>query len=137
METKKLSQLASKGDMSGMYGNGGYHHKKMMTGYSKKGHNGWTHVYNGDPCGDPCADPCGNGYGWGWGNGWASAFVWFVIIAVIIWFILYSTKPEFVRKKAPDGTVTEEVDNGKALIWAIVIAIIIVVLIKLFMYSSW
>lgn len=127
MESPKLSQLAAK---EKMYGN--YHHGKMA-GYKHPMRKGW--VYTGDQCGDPCADPCGS---WGgWGNGWAGLFVWFVIIAVIIWFILYSTKPEFVRKKAPDGTVTDEVDNGKALIWSIVIAIVIVVLIKLFMYSGW
>ena len=78
-----------------------------------------------------------NGDDWGWGYGWANTFIWFVIIAVIIWFILYSTKPQFVRKTDSAGNTIDEVDNGKALVWSIVISFIIVILIRIFWYSGW
>ena len=76
-----------------------------------------------------CDDVAGYGYALG---GVANLVLWFIIIAVIAWFILWLTKPAAVQTRTPDGTLTGQVDAGKVLVAAIVIALIIVVLIWLF-----
>jgi hypothetical protein len=77
------------------------------------------------PC-DPC-DPCdshvqhhhhGHGYG---AIGWA--VLWFLIIAVIVWLILFSLRPAWAVDE--DGNV----DTGKVLLASIVIALIIVIIV--------
>ena len=70
-----------------------------------------------------------SGYAWG---GIASLILWFFIIAVIVWFILWLTKPTAVQYKNAAGEPTGQVDAGKVLIGAIVISLIIVILIALF-----
>src|SRR5680860_23819 len=60
----------------------------------------------------------------GCGNWWY-LFWWFIIIAIVIWLILILTVPEFVQQVDEDGNPTGEVDQGKAILSAIIIAIII------------
>ncbi len=73
-----------------------------------------------DPC-DPCeADHHGHGHGYssiGWG------VLWFIIIAVIVWLIIFSLKPAWSLDD--DGNV----DTGKVLLASIVIALIIVIVV--------
>lgn len=84
------------------------------------------------PC-DPC-DPCDNmhmdhhdhhehhGHGYGYSSiGWA--VLWFIIIAVIVWLIVYSLRPNWALND--DG----ELDTGKILLASIVIALIIVIVL--------
>ena len=56
---------------------------------------------------------------------WGAFILWFIIIAVIVWLILYSLKPGWVLN--PDGTV----NGGKVLVSAIIIALIIIFIIWL------
>lgn len=84
-----------------------------------------THVEK-VPC-DPC-DPCEmdhhdhdhhhHGYS---SIGWA--VLWFIIIAVIVWLIIFSLKPSWALNE--DG----DVDTGKVLLASIVIALIIIIII--------
>ncbi len=78
-----------------------------------------------------------DGHGWGMeGWNWANVLLWFVIIAVIVWFVLYSVKPTMVQKTDGNGNTTGEVDNGKVLLWSVIIAIIVIVIIWLIRYST-
>ena len=73
--------------------------------------------------------------GYGLGGGWfLNLVIWFIIIAVIVWFILVSTKPTWVQKTV-NGVSTGEVDQGKALLWAVIISLIITVIIWLIRYG--
>lgn len=67
----------------------------------------------------------------GYGNWWY-LFWWFVIIAVIVWLILILTNPEIVQQCDDHGNPNGEVDQGKAILYAIVIAIIISIIVWLF-----
>ncbi len=58
-------------------------------------------------------------------DGFGFYAVWFLIIAVVAWLVLYSVKPDFVKK--PDG----ELDTGKVLLWAVIIGLIGIFLIWL------
>lgn len=60
------------------------------------------------------------------GHGYASigwAVLWFIIIAVIVWLIVYSLRPTWALND--DG----DLDTGKILLASIVIALIIVIII--------
>ncbi len=80
-----------------------------------------------------CIEGCGHhkqGYGGG-GGYWAWGFLWFIILVIIIWLILWTTKAEFVQKKDDHDECFGEVDAGKVLLWSIVIAIIIIIIIAI------
>ena len=64
-------------------------------------------------------------------GGIGNILLWFIILAVIIWFILWTVKPKMVQKLTPNGDPTNTVDPGKVLIASIVIALIIMVIIWL------
>ena len=68
-------------------------------------------------------------HGYGYGGYFAWAILWFIILAVIIWLILVASKPTWVQRTDQNGKPTGEVDNGKAVLWAIVIAFIICIII--------
>lgn len=76
-----------------------------------------------------CDDPCdtdhlhhGHGHGHGYSSvGWA--VLWFIIIAVIVWLIIFSLKPAWALDE--DGNV----DTGKVLLASIVLALIIVIVV--------
>jgi hypothetical protein len=63
-------------------------------------------------------------------KGWGTYVLWFIIIAVIAWFILYSLRPTWVQQET-NGSPNGQVDAGKVLLWAIVIALIVVLLVWL------
>lgn len=66
-----------------------------------------------------------------WGGG---LIIWFIIIFVIAWLILYATKPNWVlRHPEADRTSNgwennREVDTGRVVIAAILIALIVVII---------
>ena len=71
------------------------------------------------------------------GYGWAGAgLFWFVILILIIFFLFVFFKPDFVMRKR-DCEVTDEVDCMKALLSAIVVAIIICFIIWIIAYAFW
>lgn len=61
----------------------------------------------------------------------AYGVLWFIVIAVIVWFVLYALKPAFVQNcnalGQPDGCVSP----ARVLLWAILIALLIVIIIWL------
>jgi hypothetical protein len=92
-----------------------------------------------DPCEKPCPDPCppkhcpepcekpcepkkhcGSGYGY---SSIGYAVLWFIIIAVIVWLIIFSLRPAWALDE--DGNV----DTGRVLLASIVIALIIVIIV--------
>lgn len=79
--------------------------------------------------GQPEVAPCAQSYNLGWGIG--NLILWFIIIAVIVWFILWALRPVAVQRLTPAGEPTGEVDAGKVLIASIIVALIIVVIIWL------
>ena len=77
-----------------------------------------------DPC-DPC-DPCEVDHHRDHGHGYSSigwAVLWFIIIAVIVWLIIFSLKPAWALDEEAN------VDTGKVLLASIVIALIIVIVV--------
>lgn len=68
---------------------------------------------------------------------WAGASLfWFVVLIVIIFMLLVFFKPDYVMRKK-DCEVTDEVDCMKALLTAIVVAIVICFIIWLIAYAFW
>ena len=63
--------------------------------------------------------------------------LWFVIIVIIIWLILIATKPTWVQKTNSSGQATGELDNGKALLWAIVGAFIVCIIVWIIRAVAW
>jgi di/tricarboxylate transporter len=68
------------------------------------------------------------------GGKFAYFILWWVILVVIIWFIIYSLQPSWIMK-GPDsdcegGSCKKkcEVDQGKAVLVAVIIALIIMLL---------
>jgi len=64
-------------------------------------------------------------------SGWGALILWFIIIAVITWFILYSLRPTWVQRKDSNGQPTGAIDAGRVLLASIVIALIIVIIVWL------
>src|SRR4029077_17240023 len=94
-----------------------------------------------------CSQPCGTtgdvavavvGHKGGYGIGGAGALIiWFIVIFVIAWLILYAIKPRWLLRDH-DGNNTStngwdncQVDTGRIVVAAILIALIIVILIFL------
>ena len=74
------------------------------------------------PC-DPCDehhDHHHHGHGYS-SLGWA--VLWFLIIAVIVWLIIFSLKPAWALNE--DG----DVDTGKVLLASIVLALVIIIIV--------
>ena len=69
------------------------------------------------------------------GNGWWFYLFWFLIIGIIVWFLLFALKPDFVQKDDDDHNSTGEVDQGKVLLWAVIIALIAIFLIWIFQWG--
>ncbi len=67
-----------------------------------------------------------------WG-GFGVYLLWFIVIAVLIWLILYSLRPQWVLV---DDEPTR-VDSGRLLLAALVIAFIIVVIIWAVRSAGW
>lgn len=74
---------------------------------------------------------CGQQSGYALGGGIGNLILWFLVIAVIVWFILWAWKPKAVQRLTPSGEPTGEVDPGRVLVASIIIALIIVVIIWL------
>ena len=69
------------------------------------------------------------------GYGWAGASLfWFVVLVVIVFMLLVFFKPDFVLRER-DCDYTDEVDCMKALLSAVVIAIVICFIIWLIAYA--
>jgi heme/copper-type cytochrome/quinol oxidase subunit 2 len=68
----------------------------------------------------------------GYGNNWWFYLFWFLVIGIIVWFLLFALKPDFVQKDDDDYNPTGEVDQGKVLLWAVIIALIAIFLIWIF-----
>jgi uncharacterized membrane protein (DUF485 family) len=58
-------------------------------------------------------------------NSWAMGLLFFVILVVIIWLIIYATKPSWASN--PNGTL----NTGKALWSSIIIALVVLLIIWL------
>ena len=69
------------------------------------------------------------------GHTWAGASLfWFVVLILIVFMALVFFKPDYVMRKK-DCEVTDEVDCMKALLTAVVVAIVICFLIWLIAYA--
>jgi heme/copper-type cytochrome/quinol oxidase subunit 2 len=69
-------------------------------------------------------------------NDWWFYLFWFLIVAVIAWFLLFALKPDFVQKDDDNENPTGEVDQGKVLLWAVIIGLVAVFLIWIFQWGS-
>ena len=65
----------------------------------------------------------------GYGGYFAWAILWFIILTVIIWLVLVAANPKWIQKNDYYGKCNGEVDNGKAILWAIVIAFLILIFV--------
>ena len=99
-----------------------------------------THCGKNMSCDDDCDTKADDGdryhgsYGRG-GHWFLNLVIWFIIVAVIVWFILVSTKPTWVQKTDDNGVATGEVDQGRAILWAVIIALIITCVIWVVRYG--
>ena len=66
------------------------------------------------------------------GNNWWFYLFWFLVIGIIVWFLLFALNPDFVQKEDDDGNATGEVDQGKVLLWAVIISLIAIFLVWVF-----
>lgn len=66
------------------------------------------------------------------GNGWWFYLFWFLVIGIIVWFLLFALKPDFVQCDNDDHSPDGKVDQGKVLLWAVVISLIAIFLIWIF-----
>jgi len=57
--------------------------------------------------------------------------IYFIVVAVIVYLIFYFLKFDFVQQKDSTGALTGNLDQSKAIIWSIVIALIFVLLVYL------
>ena len=65
-------------------------------------------------------------------GGWGALILWFIIVAVIVWFILYSLRPTWVQQRdASTGQPNGNIDAGRVLLASVIIAIIVVVIVAL------
>lgn len=71
----------------------------------------------------------------GGGSKFAYFILWWIILVVIIWFIIYSLQPSWIMKDNDDrdcdgGSCKKkcEVDQGKAILVSVIIALIIMLL---------
>jgi hypothetical protein len=75
-------------------------------------------------------------------GGFAWAFLWFAIVAVLVWIILYSLKPNWILKSDDkkhrsgnmsrnDDPSSDDVDGGKLFFASICIAIVVVIILWL------
>ena len=71
------------------------------------------------------------------GNNWWFYLFWFLVIGVVVWFLLFALKPDFVQKEDEDFNHTGEVDQGRVLLWAVIIALIAVFLIWIFQWGMY
>lgn len=69
------------------------------------------------------------------GNGWWFFLFWFLIVGIIVWFLLFALKPDFVQFTDEDDNVTGEVDQGKVLLWAVIIALVVIFLVWVFQWG--
>ncbi len=76
-------------------------------------------------------------YGYGSGDyGWGAGLVGFLILAVIAFVIIWVVKPDWAQQKDYEtDEPTGEINACAALGWAIVIALIIIVLVALVRYA--
>lgn len=88
------------------------------------------------PCVTPCGQvaPCGKP-GYVMGAGLGAAFLIFLVIMTIVWVILFSFRPSFVRvinrgeiQPAPDAPA----DPARCFVAALIIALLIVVIVWMF-----
>lgn len=68
---------------------------------------------------------------------WGSVLLWFIIVAVIVWFILFAINPSWLRQKSECGKNTYCIDYGKLFLATIVITILLMVLVWLVRSGSW
>ena len=71
-------------------------------------------------------DTCANS---NYGGSWVWIIIVFIIIVIIIWAIIAAAGPDFFQKKDRYGHKTKEVDHGRAIVCAIIVALIIVVIL--------
>ncbi len=76
------------------------------------------------------------------GRGWWFYLFWFLVVGIITWFLLFALRPDFVlkcddkrSKSRSECRRDDEVDQGKVLLWAVVIALIAVFLLWLFQWG--
>lgn len=79
-------------------------------------------------------------------HNYASGLLWFIIIWIFIVLILWATKPKFIRRKNKgygkkdddhgDHHDKHQVDLGKAVLWAFIIALIICLIFWAFLYAG-
>ena len=80
-------------------------------------------------------------------HNYASGLLWFIIIWIFIVLILWATKPKFIRRKNKgygkndkddhgDHHNGHQVDLGRAVLWAFIIALIICLIFWVFLYAG-
>lgn len=68
-------------------------------------------------------------------SGWWFFLFWFLVIGIIVWFLLFALNPDFVQETDHRDQPTGELDQGKALLWAVIIALIAIFLIWIFRWG--
>lgn len=72
--------------------------------------------------------------GWWCGWGYSSMYIWFIVAPIVIWVILFTTKPSFVTDTV-NGSVV--INNQKLILWVLILSIIAWILIYAFYYCKY
>lgn len=68
---------------------------------------------------------------------WISFILGFIIIAVIIALLLAAAKPNWVQNTDQDGQPDGSVNAGKVILWAVVVALFIILIIWIVLALAW
>ncbi len=66
------------------------------------------------------------------GTSVTNLIVWFIIIAVIVWALFALFRPTWVQRRDITGVPLGELDQSRAIIYSLIIALIIVGLVYVF-----
>jgi hypothetical protein len=77
---------------------------------------------------------CGKGGNGGSGWGYSSMYIWFIVAPIVIWIILFTTKPSFVTDTVNGAVV---INNQKLILWVLILSIIAWILVYAFYYCKY
>lgn len=85
-----------------------------------------------EPVCSPCAPKCDPCHSYGWGSGFWSFFIFWIVIAIIVALFLYIIQPDYVLNKDANGNVIPgDINAGRLILSAIVIALILAFILYL------
>jgi len=83
------------------------------------------HYYSSKSCGTPTQTYCHQESCVSIGT----MLIWFIVVAIVVWLILFAFNPEFIQERDNNGNPTGNIDYGQLLLWTAVISLVITFII--------